>query len=124
MKPGKHFRNNLAKALINKNISKDAFAKSVGMSTSKIQRLSNPAESGSIDLNDACLISEELGTTVGYMTGSVLTDKGIAAVNLFSEYFNEMESNRKQVEQTIQKYAHLEIPEKMKALVKSIDFKN
>ena len=124
MKPGKHFRNNLAKGLISKNISKDAFAKSVGMSTSKIQRLSNPAESGSIDLNDACLISEELGTTVGYMTGSVLTDKGIAAIKVFSEYINEIERHKIEYAKTHEKYAHLDIPEKIKAFIKTIDFKN
>ena len=73
----KNFRKNLRKLINDRGYKSNAeFGEKVGMSPSKIQRLSNCAnEDDGIDLGDAAKIAAALNTTVGFMTGSVATDQ-------------------------------------------------
>ena len=73
----KNFRKNLRKLISDRGYKSNAeFGEKVGMSPSKIQRLSNCAnEDDGIDLGDAAKIAAALNTTVGFMTGSVATDQ-------------------------------------------------
>ena len=73
----KNFRKNLRKLISDRGYKSNAeFGEKVGMSPSKIQRLSNCAnEDEGIDLGDAAKIAAALNTTVGFMTGSVATDQ-------------------------------------------------
>ena len=73
----KNFRKNLRKLITDRAYKSNAeFGEKVGMSASKIQRLSNCAhDDEGIDLGDASNIAAALNTTVGFMTGSVATDQ-------------------------------------------------
>lgn len=75
----KNFRKNLRKLISDRGYKSNAeFGEKVGMSPSKIQRLSNCAnekEDDGIDLGDAAKIAAALNTTVGFMTGAVATDQ-------------------------------------------------
>ena len=77
MNDKKNFRKNLRKLITDRGYKSNAeFGEKVGMSASKIQRLSNCAhDDEGIDLGDAAKIAAALHTTVGFMTGAVATDQ-------------------------------------------------
>lgn len=73
----KNFKKNLKKLLKERGFKSHAeFGEKVGMSASKIQRLSSCAnDDQTIDLGDAAKISVALNTTLGHMTGAVATEQ-------------------------------------------------
>ena len=77
MNAKKNFRKNLRKLITERGYKSNAeFGEKVGMTASKIQRLSNCAnDCQAIDLGDAAKIAVALNTTLGYMTGAVATDQ-------------------------------------------------
>jgi len=70
----KQFRKNLKKLIKKRGLTNGTFGALVGMSTERIQRYSDSSKDGRLDLGDADKIASALGTTLGYMTGNVLTD--------------------------------------------------
>ena len=73
----KNFRKNLRKLMSERGYKSNAeFGEKVGMSPSKIQRLSScSSDDQMIDLGDAAKIAVALGTTLGHMTGAVATEQ-------------------------------------------------
>ena len=72
-----NFRKNLRKLMSERGYKSNAeFGEKVGMSPSKIQRLSScSSDDKTIDLGDAAKISVALGTTLGHMTGAAATEQ-------------------------------------------------
>lgn len=63
----KTFRTNVLKRIREQGMKPSEFARKIGMHKSKMQRLCNPEDTGSIKLEDAVLVATKLKTTVGVL---------------------------------------------------------
>jgi len=100
--PDQHFKINFKKALLAAKLSPAAFGKKVGMSRQKVARLSSPCDPGSININDATIIADILGTTVGYMTNASSTDRGAKMIKSWIQHIDVLNDQIK----TIRKAVH------------------
>jgi len=64
------FRTNVLKRIREQGMKPSEFARKIGMHKSKMQRLCNPEAAGSVKLEDAVLLAEQLKTTVGVLAES------------------------------------------------------
>ena len=128
----KNFRKNLRKLITDRGYKSNAeFGEKVGMSASKIQRLSNCAhDDEGIDLGDAATIAGALNTTVGFMTGSVATDQlimksramheGIVGsiahlekdLLLRNKRITELKNDKKFIEESLAAFFHIDVLKK------------
>jgi len=92
------FKKNLKKLIKHQGFkSNEEFGELVGMSASKIQRLSDTSKkncNGALDLDDADAIATALNTTLGYMTGNAYTDY---MLNQTTKMRDELIVNKEQV---------------------------
>ena len=121
MTPAENFKVSLKKALTREKITPEIFGQRVGMSRQKIRALSDPSGDRKVDINDACIIAEELNTTVGYMTGNVLTSRGLKAIGEMANYIDDIEKSREPYRATMAKYEGKNIVGNIRALLKQID---
>ena len=91
----KEFKRNLKLLIKAKgHKSNEEFGALVGMSAGKIQRLSDIANEGHIDLSDAQLIAEALKTSIGYMCGSQVSDQNLKYAKMINEHFKDLDELR------------------------------
>ena len=85
----KNFRLNFKKILREQNITLATFAEAVDMDVSKIQRLQDVRQEGSISLQDADKIASKLNTTLGYMCGNAYTDYMLNQTKIMRDYLSK-----------------------------------
>lgn len=103
MDSAQHFKVSLKKALLKAKLTPSVFGERVGMSRQKIRALSDPSGNRKVDINDAVKIAGELNTTVGYMTGNVLTKRGLEAIADMADYIDEMERSHRLIADVMEK---------------------
>lgn len=92
------FKKNLKKLMKHQGFkSNEEFGELVGMSASKIQRLSDTSKkncNGALDLDDADAIATALHTTLGYMTNNPYTSYMLDNTKKMYDYFELRKSVR------------------------------
>ena len=92
------FKKNLKKLMKHQGFkSNEEFGELVGMSASKIQRLTDTSKknsNGALDLDDADAIATALHTTLGYMTGNPYTNYMLDNTKKMYDYFELRKSVR------------------------------
>ena len=90
----KNFRLNFKKILKEQNTTLATFAESIDMDVSKVQRLQDIKQEGSISLEDADKIASKLNTTLGYMCGNAYTDYMLDQTKVIRDYFSKNSERR------------------------------
>ena len=88
------FRKNFKRALKEKRYTITNFAKIVGMSFAKIQRLQTANQQGAISLDDAVKISAALNISLEDMCGVTLSKFGINQTRKMRDYFTKHANSR------------------------------
>ena len=90
----KFFRKNFRRALKEKRYTIASFARIVGMSFAKIQRLQAANQQGAISLDDAVKISAALNISLEDMCGVTLSKFGINQTRKMRDYFTKHANSR------------------------------
>ena len=102
--PKWQFKRNLSRLLKLKKMTHADLADMTDMSTSKVQRISDcsiKAADAHLDLNDADAIASALGTTVGYLCGTIKTRDMLRQTLIMQQFCVEYVQRIEKIQKTL-----------------------